>query len=112
MTMTMTETLLLTWAWATGMILGTIFFWGLWWTVRRGLASRRPALWFLGSVIVRMSIVMGGFLLFVGPHWPRMLLCLAGFTMARFGVTWLTGRHMLRPHSVPSSAGLSHAPQP
>jgi F1F0 ATPase subunit 2 len=108
----MIEALLLIWAWIAGMLLGTIFFGGLWWTVRRGLASRRPAVWFLGSIIVRLSIVMGGFLLFAGPHWPRLLLCAAGFTMARWGVTWCTGRPLLRPRPLPAPAGLSHAPEP
>ena len=48
-----------------GLVLGTIFFGGLWWTVRKGVSSKHPALWFLGSMLVRMSIVLLGFY-FVG----------------------------------------------
>ena len=29
-----------------GIVLGSIFFGGLWWTVCRGMSSRQPALWF------------------------------------------------------------------
>ena len=37
-----------------GGLLGTMFFGGLWWTVRTGVSSQRPALWFLGSLVLRM----------------------------------------------------------
>ncbi len=30
---------------AAGMLLGALFFGGLWWTVRRGLTAGNPALW-------------------------------------------------------------------
>ena len=33
-------------AWVAGVVLGAIFFGGLWWTVRKGVSSKRPALWF------------------------------------------------------------------
>jgi F1F0 ATPase subunit 2 len=96
-------------AWLTGMAMGAAFFWGLWWTVRRGLASPRPALWFATSLVVRMAIMVGGLSLFLDDHWPRLLVFLAGFTIARFAVTWLT-----RPSAygiTTSSRGASHATQ-
>jgi len=40
----MTELLIL--ALAAGLVLGAIFFGGLWWTVRKGVSSKYPALWF------------------------------------------------------------------
>ena len=40
----MNEWLTLALAWMAGLLLGAIFFGGLWWTVRLGVASRRPAL--------------------------------------------------------------------
>jgi F1F0 ATPase subunit 2 len=52
----MNETLTLLLAWVAGGVLGTIFFGGLWWTVRNGVSSKQPALWFLGSLLLRMSI--------------------------------------------------------
>ena len=55
----MNETLTLLLAWVAGGVLGTIFFGGLWWTVRNGVSSKQPALWFLGSLLLRMSIASG-----------------------------------------------------
>ena len=43
-----------------GVLLGVLFFGGLWWTVQRGLVSRRPALWFVGSFLLRTSVVLAG----------------------------------------------------
>ena len=86
----MNETLTLVLAWVAGVVLGAIFFGGLWWTVRKGVSSERPALWFLGSLLLRMSIALAGFYFVSGGHWERLLLCLLGFVMARLVVTWLT----------------------
>jgi F1F0 ATPase subunit 2 len=88
--MTMNDFLSLPLALAAGAWLGAIFFGGLWWTVRKGVSSQRPALWFFGSLLLRMSIVLAGFYFFSGGHWERLLLCLLGFVMARLVVAWLT----------------------
>lgn len=86
----MNEVLLLALSLSAGMLLGTIFFGGLWWTVRKGVSSERPAFWFFGSLLLRMSTTLAGFYLVSGGHWQRLLLCLVGFVMARLVVTWLT----------------------
>ena len=70
--------------------LGGIFFGGLWYTVRRGLQSSRPASWFLISMLVRMSLVLGGFYLVGCSDWRRLAAGLAGFVIARFIVVRLT----------------------
>jgi F1F0 ATPase subunit 2 len=70
--------------------LGALFFGGLWWTVQRGASAKRPALWFLGSLLLRTGIALAGFLVVARGHWERLLLCLVGFVMARLVVTWLT----------------------
>ncbi len=86
----MNETLSLLFAGMAGLALGTIFFGGLWWTIRKGVSSERPALLFLGSLLVRMSIALVGFY-FVGlGNWQRLMVCLAGFILARLLVTRLT----------------------
>ena len=73
-----------------GLVLGAIFFGGLWWTVRKGLVSRHPALWFFGSLLLRMGLVMMGFY-FVGQgDWRRLVACLVGFIGARALVTRFT----------------------
>ena len=73
-----------------GSMLGTIFFGGLWWTVRLGLVSPWPAVWFLSSFVLRTAISLAGFYLVGHSDWHRLLACLLGFVAARASVTWLT----------------------
>lgn len=87
----MNESLSLAGALVAGIVLGTMFFGGLWWTVRQGVSAKRPALWFLGSLLLRTGIVLAGFYVVAGGHWERLLLCLLGFVIAHFIVTRLTG---------------------
>jgi len=75
---------------AAGLLLGAFFFGGLWWTVIRGVSSPRPALWFLGSMLLRMSVTLVGFYFTGREDWRRWLLCLLGFVLARLGVKWPT----------------------
>jgi F1F0 ATPase subunit 2 len=88
--MAMNEPLSLAFALAAGVLLGAMFYGGLWWTVRRGVSSKRVALWFLGSLLLRMGVALAGFYFVAGGHWQRLLLCLLGFVMARVAVTRLT----------------------
>jgi F1F0 ATPase subunit 2 len=79
----MSEILALAMALLAGALLGAIFFGGLWWTIQKGVASERPALWFLGSLLLRTSVILAGFY-FVGQgHWSRLGVCLLGFLIAR-----------------------------
>ena len=87
----MNETLTLVLAWVAGGVLGTIFFGGLWWTVLKGVSSKQPALWFFGSLLLRMGIALAGFYFVSGGHWDRLLACLLGFVIARFIVMRFTG---------------------
>lgn len=73
-----------------GFLLGAFFFGGLWWTVRKGLSSRQPALWFFGSLLLRTGIAVAGFYFASGGHWDRLLICLLGFFIMRRIVTRLT----------------------
>ncbi len=86
----MNEMLPLVPAWVAGCVLGAIFYGGLWWTIRKGVASKRPAIWFLGSLLLRMGTVLSGFYFVSGRRWERMLSCLLGFAMARLAVAWIT----------------------
>jgi F1F0 ATPase subunit 2 len=88
--MTMIEFLPWAAAGAAGLVLGASYFGGLWWTVRRGVSTERPALWFLGSLVLRMSIVLVGFYLVSSGDWKRLLACLLGFVIARILVTTFT----------------------
>ncbi|PHV10562.1 ATP synthase subunit I [Chitinimonas sp. BJB300] len=73
-----------------GIVLGTLFFGGLWWTVRRAVSSRWVALWFITSLVVRMGTVLVGFYLACGSNWQRWLAAILGFSLARLTVTRLT----------------------
>jgi F1F0 ATPase subunit 2 len=79
----MNETLNLISALLAGFLLGAIFFGGLWWTVQRGLSLKRPAIWFLGSLLLRTSTAIAGFYFVSGGHWERLLICLLGFFAMR-----------------------------
>jgi F1F0 ATPase subunit 2 len=106
--MTMNDTLALVLAWVAGQVLGAIFFAGLWWTVRKGVSSQRPALWFFGSLLLRTSVTLAGFAFVSRGHWERLLACLVGFVMARLIVTWLS-RAFEEHHTGPAHEA-THAP--
>lgn len=86
----MTDALVLAFALAAGILLGAIFFGGLWWTVRKGLTAKHPALWFFGSMVLRTSIVLLGFYFVMGDDWRKLLAGLIGFVIARLVVIRLT----------------------
>jgi F1F0 ATPase subunit 2 len=86
----MTETLSLILALITGISLGAIFFGGLWWTVQKGVSSKQPALWFLGSLLLRTWLVMAGFYFVGRGNWVRLPICLIGFIAARLMATRFT----------------------
>lgn len=68
---------------AAGCLLGVFFFTGLWWTVRKLGSIKRVALWFLGSLLLRTSIVLLGFYFFLGDSWQHLLTGMLGFIIAR-----------------------------
>ncbi len=86
----MNEPLLLVLSGLAGGVLGVLFFGGLWWTVSKGLASPRPALWFLGSLLIRTAVMLAGFYLVGRGDGKRLLVCLFGFIITRFVVMRLT----------------------
>lgn len=75
---------------AEGALLGVFFFAGLWWTVRKLGSTKRVAPWFLGSMLLRTSLVLLGFYFILGDDWKRLLAGLLGFVIARLIVTRLT----------------------
>ena len=101
----MNETLTLALALVAGVLLGAIFFGGLWWTVRKGSVCQRPALLFLSSFLLRTSIALAGLYFVAGGHWARLLACLFGFIIARLIVTKLTGPPIVPRTSPATEAG-------
>lgn len=66
-----------------GVLLGAAFFGALRWTVYRGVTARAPAVWFLGSALLRTGFCLVGFYFISLGDWHRLLLCLLGFLLAR-----------------------------
>jgi len=104
----MNETVRLAPALVAGVLFGVMFFGGLWWTVRKSVSHERPAPWFLGSLLLRTSIILAGFHFVSDGHWDRLLACLLGFVMARFILTRLAGAPVQHHNSPAQEAG--HAP--
>ena len=86
----MNEFLILILAFVAGLLLGAVFFGALWWTVRRAVVAKKPALWFLGSLLVRMGVALAGFYFVGRGDWRKLLACLLGFFLARVIVLRLT----------------------
>ena len=101
----MNDALSLATALVTGVLLGVMFFGGLWWTVRKGFSSKQPALWFFGSLLLRISIALAGFYFVSGGHWERLLVCLLGFVLARLIVMRLAGPPFEHHNSPAKEAG-------
>ena len=81
---------LLVTALAAGLMLGTIFFGGLWWTVRRGLPAMIPAVWFGLSALGRLAVVVCGLYCFARLGLPSLIACLCGLLVARGAVKHFT----------------------
>ncbi|MBC7700517.1 ATP synthase subunit I [Aquabacterium sp.] len=94
-----------------GVAMGALFFGGLWWTTHRAATSPTPALWFSGSLLLRMGSVLWGFGAVANGQWERMLACLVGFVVARTVVLRLRGPAQLpRAQSDTASPEINHAP--
>lgn len=81
---------ILTLSFAMGAALGGIFFIGLWWTVRKGLNAKNPAIWFLLSFLLRMGVALMGFYWIAQwGQWQHLALALLGFVLTRMLLTRL-----------------------
>ena len=94
----MTEASMLSVALLAGILLGAIFYGGLWWTVRRGVSSRILGAWLIGSFALRSGITVSGFYAVSHGDWRCLLACLLGFLIARICAT----RAHRRVHETPS----------
>lgn len=83
-------------AFFTGIALGTIFFGGLWITVKKATNSKIPALWFFGSLAIRIAITLSGFYFIGNGDLLRLLTCFIGFVIARFLVIRFTKAYDLK----------------
>ncbi len=91
----------------TGVLLGALFFGGLWWTVQQLASSKQPALWVFGSLMLRTGIALVGFYVISNGRWERMLACILGFVIARLIVIRLTRAAETPAYVAPEA---NHAP--
>jgi F1F0 ATPase subunit 2 len=75
---------------AAGVLLGTVFFGGLWWTVGHGLNATVPAVWFGLSALSRMAVTVSGLYYVARLGLPSLIACLCGLLIARGAVKRLT----------------------
>lgn len=100
----MNDMIILAPALAAGVLLGAMFYGGLWWTVQKGLSSPRAARWFFISGLLRTIMVVAGFYSAARGDWQRLLACLLGFVLSRLIVTRLT-RMAHKPTNLSQEAG-------
>jgi F1F0 ATPase subunit 2 len=66
-----------------GLVAGLVFFGGLRWTVSRLDTARRPAVLVVSSLLVRVAVVAGAFVVFSGGSLTRVLAGLGGLLVVR-----------------------------
>ncbi|MEA3149390.1 MAG: hypothetical protein QOD56_329 [Gammaproteobacteria bacterium] len=101
----MTHLLALSFDFIAGVVLGAIFYGGLWWTVRR-ICAKAAGLWLAGSFLVRTMVALAGFYAVARGTWYGAAACLVGFLVARIAVTCIT---RVRPAASPPLAAGSGA---
>lgn len=79
----MTDPLWLAVAFAAGLALGLLYFFGLWLTVRGLPRTGHPALLLSASLLGRTAAVLAGFYLLSGGGWPALTAAVAGFIAGR-----------------------------
>jgi len=66
-----------------GILVGVIFFGGLWFTVTKVVSSGKASLWLVISWLIRNGILLTAFYFVSNGQWEKLLVCLFGFFVAR-----------------------------
>ena len=66
-----------------GIILGTLYFGGLWLTVQKINSAMHPALWMFISFIIRIGVLLITFYWLVMVNWAYLAVAFIGFLIAR-----------------------------
>ncbi len=72
---------------AAGVVLGILFYGGLWITVRALMVTRYPVAITLGSLLFRTGAVLAGVVLVTRGQWQNAVACLVGFVIGRIVVS-------------------------
>jgi len=86
-----------------GFTIGSLFFLSLWWVISSGLLSKRPALWFVTSFFIRISVCLFSFYLIADGDPQRLISALTGFVMARPIIKLLIGKTRLKTKIKPET---------
>jgi F1F0 ATPase subunit 2 len=86
----MNEIIYMVFVFTAGLVLGILFFGGLWLTVKKAVFSQRPALWFISSFLIRVSITLVGFYYLSQGSWKNLLISVSGFIIARSIIIYKT----------------------
>lgn len=73
-----------------GLILGGVFFGGLWLTVKKALVTTYAPLWFLGSIVIRTAVVLAGFYFISKDGIIALFVSVCAFIAARMLVFFIT----------------------
>lgn len=68
---------------AGGVVLGLIYFGGLWITVNKVSGARRPYLLLTGSFLLRTALILVGFYLLLLYNWVYLILAMTTFIVTR-----------------------------
>ncbi|RFS20183.1 ATP synthase subunit I [Chitinophaga silvatica] len=100
----MNETMYNIFVFIAGIAIGILFFGGLWWTTRKALTSKKPAILFAISFVVRLGITILLFYALSGGHWEELLVCFGGFLLGRVIITVATRtkKKNVKPYEVKS----------
>ena len=89
----MNELTQLTTALIAGVLLGSFYFVGLWWTVRSLPRARHPWFTYFGSLVARVLAVLAGFYLLLTIYgWQWLAVGMLGFVLARLLLVRLLAR--------------------
>lgn len=74
-----------------GLVLGAMYFYALWVTIRLLPQARRPALLLVTSALLRLGLLFAGlYFVTAGGHWESLLAAVAGIIISRILLTrWL-----------------------
>ena len=90
-----------------GVVLGLVFFGGLWWTTQRLATSSRPAMLVSIRLLVRVALLAAGLFLLAQVGSGAILAAALGLLAARIGLTRLAvnGRLPQPATSEPTAGG-------
>ncbi len=66
-----------------GIVLGSFFYGGLYWTVKKGLTARQPGLLFASSFFIRTAVVIAGAILISQGIFQNLVSCLIGLILSK-----------------------------